>query len=165
MPLATMASGLAAITASTLTLGAMPSRSANTLHAAAQADHVADDLAPADRHQRLLPGLVEDIDRRPAGKALLQVGMARAQACVAASRPAASLPPSMPKCSRLRAMSSMRPRLRQVERQAQRTQAFDMAGDVAALPADHQVGLERGDGFEVELGVAADLGQFCAASG
>ena len=50
-------------------------------------------------------------------------------------------------------------RLVQVDRNAHRLQAGEMGVAVAAAPADHQVGAQADDGFEIDLGVAADLGQ------
>lgn len=95
MPLATMASGLAAMTASTLTSGAIVS-SLPTRSPPHRRDHAGDDLAAADGAQRLFPHLIESARVGVRHSVCKPASRSRSRAA-AASRP--SVPASVPKTS------------------------------------------------------------------
>ncbi len=132
--------------------------------AAAEADGVADDLLAVDGHQRLLPYLVEDPQLRPRRIAGGKLRVACAEGGgggigdgFGAGQTTVGLQGGGDILDTVR--------LRQVDRQPQRAQLGDGGGQVAALPADDEVGLERRHGFEIDLRIAADARQRLGGGG
>ena len=128
---------------------------AENVFAAAQGDGVADDLRAADRHQRCFPDLVEGAHLRLAGVGLAQGFQALAEAL--GRRPGDGFAAGqLAKAFELVGDVFHLVRLRDIDGQAERLQLADLRHVVAAFPGQHEIWLQRGDGFQVDARIAAD---------
>lgn len=123
--------------------------------AAAQRDHLAEQTRPVQRHERAIPDLIEHRHGRPRRVARAQ--LRDRVAIVRGRRLRARLRAEQLAEARERGRDVVeRARFAEEQRNAERAQSVGLALRVAMAPDHDQIGLQRGDAFEVERAVVAD---------
>jgi len=124
--------------------------------AAAQRQHVREDVLAVERHQRLFPYLVEHRNRRPARVALAQCIGALAELLGRVVRAGTGVEQRTECLDRARNIAHAM-RLGEEQRNAQRTQPVDLLLRVTVTPDHHQIGLEGGNALQIERAVIAHV--------